>query len=632
MTDPPLPDSSELTRDDFIHSRWKEVIGDAPITCCADVDDPLRKASEKALEEGDLPQAKVFRLLAGACSMRLTNKSRSEPYEPMWVWNGRSSPTPDWFSESDINFLADILDDIAEPMLKGRLADVVWMKRTPREVKIALEAIDSYRSLDVTQETWVTDVGDCWKRALTLTRMLGTGAVDRIKEMEADLRAKLETSTSRDHFFGHWLGKTLKEFGLGKGEEETIAGKLEALADELEKEGNFHAGRNYYSLAGEWFGAADQGSKQTDMTIAVAEGYVKEAEARMSSDNPSALVAVGFYDSAIQTYREIPRAERYARQIDQRIAELIRLHEEAGKASLGEMKAISIPGADISKTVQQAKATVRGKTPIEALRGLASLAITDAKELRRSAQENLESYPFTALASWTMLTSDGRVAARRPGIIPGSPRSDENELAIWGQMIQDHGIRVDLAVRGWIRPALEILHVEHRFLGTDFITLARNSPEVPIGREELVGKALFYGYEYDFAIALHLLTPQIENMVRNRLKSAGVITTHTDSHGIEDEKGLSSLVEAPEFEQIFGQDLAFEIKALFCDHSGANLRNNVSHGLLAHQQCYSVNSIYAWWLGLKIVFNTYWRAYQLHGADQDPREDEPADPNSDTEK
>ena len=623
MTDPPLPDSSELTSDDFIHSRWKEVIGDAPITRCADVDDPLRKASEKALEEGDLRQAKVFRLLAGACSMRLTNKSRSEPYEPMWVWNGRSSPTPDWFSESDINFLATILDDVDDPMLKGRLADVVWIKRTPTEIRFAREAIDSYRSLDLNTETWVPDIGECWKRALTLGRMIRTANGERVEEIESDLIAKLDTATKEDYFFGHWLAKTLREFGLGRNKQDNIAKKLETLAGEFEASGNFHTGREYYTLAGEWFSTAGQGSKETDMKVATAEAWVKEAEARMSSDDPSALVAVGFYDAAIQAYREIPRSERQERQIDQRIAELIRLHEEAGKASLGQMKAISIPGADINKTVQQAKAAVRGKTPIEALGGFASLNHTDAKDLRRSAHENLESHPFTALVSWTMLTPDGRVAARRPGIIPGSPSSDENELAIWSQMVQDHGIRVDLAVSGWILPALEILHIEHRFREADFITLARNSPAVPPGREELLGKALFNGYEHDFATAIHLLTPQVEHMVRYRLKSAGVITTHTDLHGIEDEKALSSLVEAPEFEQIFGEDLAFEIKALFCSHFGANLRNNVSHGLFTYQQCNSMEAIYAWWLGLKIVFRTYWAAYQRNMANQDSPGDEP---------
>ena len=621
MTDRPLPDSSELTRDDFIRSGWREVIGDEPMTHCAMVEGHLRKAAETALEEGNPAQAKILSLLAGACSMRLTNKSRSEPYEPMWVWNGRSSPTPDWFSDSDINFVEEILNDVDDPMLEGRLADLVWLK-TPGGARFALETIDNYRSLNLTEETWASEVGDCWKRALTLTRMLGEGAGNRIEEMEEYLLAKFRLTTSDDKFFGHWLAETLKEFGMGRSQEEPIAQKLQALAEEMERDGSFYAGRSYYSLAGEWFGAAGQDSKRIDMASAVAEGYVKEAEARMSSDNPSALVAVGFYDGAIQTYREIPRTERQPRGIDERIGELMQLRQEAGEMALGELKAVSIPGPDISRTVQQARAAVRGKPPKEALEGLASLAITDAKELRRSVQENLGSYPLTALVHWTMLESDGRVAAKRPGATLGN--QDENEPVIWAQMIQDHAIWVGMAVRGWILPALATLHIEHRFREADFIMLARNSPEVPPGREELVGKALFNGYEYDFATALHLLTPQIEHMVRTRLKSEGVITIHTDGGGIEDERGLSSLVETPEFEKIFDEDLAFEIRALFCDHSGANLRNNISHGLLNYGQCNSTHSVYAWWLALKIVFNTYWRAYQRHVANQ-PSEDQSPD-------
>ena len=509
---------------------------------------------------------------------------------------------------------------------------LVWIKRTPTDIRFAREVIDSYRSLDLNTETWVTDIGECWKRALTLARMIHTASGKRVEEIESDLLTKFHSVTRADHFYGHWIAKTLREFILGGNEQESIARKLKTLAEEFEDDGNFHAGRDHYTLAGEWFSAADQIEKQTDMKLAVAEGYAKEAEARMSSDDHSALVAVGFYDNAIQICREIPRAERPARRIDERIAELIQLHGEAGKLALGEMKTFSTPGVDITGTVQRAKAAVRGKPPIEALGGLASLDITDAKKLRRSAEEDLESYPFTALVPSTTFMPDGRVAARRPGIVPGPSTSDENELATWGQMIQEHGIRVEVAVVGWIRPALEILHIEQRFREADFIALARNSPAVPPGREDLFGKALFNGYEHDFATAIHLLTPQVEHMVRYRLKSAGVITTHTDRDGVEDEKGMNALVKAPEFEQIFGEDLALEIKALFCDRFGANLRNNVSHGLLTSQQCNSARPIYAWWLGLKIVFGYYWAAYQRHVADQGPLEDGPGDPNQDAEE
>ena len=105
-----------------------------------------------------------------------------------------------------------------------------------------------------------------------------------------------------------------------------------------------------------------------------------------------------------------------------------------------------------------------------------------------------------------------------------------------------------------------------------------------------------------------MLTPQIENIVRQRLQEKGVRTAHTDSSGVTTENGLSSLVENAEFEEAFGENLAFEIKALFCSPYGANLRNHVAHGLLNDRECYSADAVYAWWLALKLVHHTLWSA------------------------
>ena len=168
-------------------------------------------------------------------------------------------------------------------------------------------------------------------------------------------------------------------------------------------------------------------------------------------------------------------------------------------------------------------------------------------------------YPYIALASGIALNPDGRVTGKIPGIVPGHPTPEESKPAIWNQMIQHHTIHVGTMVEGWILPGLEVLHAEQRFQEEDFITLARDSPAVPPKREELFGKALFNGYEQNFATALHLLTPQIEHMVRYKLKYMGITTTKTNQQGIEDEKGLSEMIQTPEFEKIFGENSAFEI-------------------------------------------------------------------------
>ena len=130
---------------------------------------------------------------------------------------------------------------------------------------------------------------------------------------------------------------------------------------------------------------------------------------------------------------------------------------------------------------------------------------------------------------------------------------------------------------------------------------------MPPGRGLLFGKALFAGYDGDFAAALHLLVPQIEHMVRFHLNRAGVGTTHLDGNGIEKEKGLSSLLTLDESADILGSDVMFELSALFADSGGPNLRNMVAHGLLDDNEAsYSVHAIYAWWLTLKLVVGTFW--------------------------
>jgi hypothetical protein len=73
-------------------------------------------------------------------------------------------------------------------------------------------------------------------------------------------------------------------------------------------------------------------------------------------------------------------------------------------------------------------------------------------------------------------------------------------------------------------------------------------------------------------------------------------------------------VETEAFSQIFGKDLAFELRGLLAERAGANLRNNVSHGLVSAGSFYSPSNII-------LVSLTLWLL--LHGverASEDPIE------------
>ena len=602
-----------ITSENFIGCGWEEVLAGSDREEYFFLSQAFSAAAKQAIDEDRQAHGKVLSLLAYACSMRFSPDSFNEPFKPFTVLDSQRSIIPDVLSETDVSFFAQIVDEIDDPcpkahMIKARLADLVWFLQSPRKVKFALAAIDSYRTIPLDTETWLHDGDKCWQRAINLARQLGAGAGERLVEMETSIIKAFTSVTREDGFLGYWLADLLKSNSLGRDHSTTIATRLESLAREFEDEDEFLKAREYFRSSAHRFTESGGDEKSTEMTVEVAETWVKEAVARLSSDQPSHRVAASFYESAIQIYRTIPRSERATHRVDERIAELKRSLNESGERSLEEMNVINIPGQDISQFVENARNAVRGKGLEEALKAFANLSRTNAKKLRESTIKNLEHFIAHRLFPTTFMSPDGRVTAKMPSMSSSPIPSDDDEEVIHSKMVENYLIHVSLAVQGSILPAQEVLLLEHRLREADFVNLARQSPIVPIGRELLFGKALFAGYDRDFITALHILVPQIEHMVRYHLKQAGVQTTHIDSNGIEDEKGLSSLIDLPQTEKMFGEDTSFEIRALFCAPFGPNLRNNLAHGLLDDRACYSLDTIYAWWFGLKLVFNTFWNA------------------------
>lgn len=609
MSDERYPADLAITEKDFHDSGWKDVLSKTSREGYSSMWQAFSAAARQAIDEGRHSHGKVLWLLADACSMILAPKSVNEPFKPFMVMDGRRSVIPDDLSETDVAFYSQIVDAADDPWLKARLADLTWLKQTKRDVRFALAAIDAYRSIILDTQTWVRGGRECWARAIELARMLRGGAGDRIPEIEVAILKAFESATKQDGFLGLWLADLLESNGLGRSQRVVVAQKLETLAGEFEADGDLHRSREYFSSAAKWFKLAGNEAKAALMTVAQAEGWVKEAVARVSSENPSHMVAATFYENAIQIYRTIPHAERAAHRVNERIAELRAHLSESGEKSLSEMGRVSSPGVDISKLVENARKAVSGKTPVEALKAFCNLHHgVDIKEARDSALERLRSHPLQALISATIMSGDGRVIAKRPGMSLSGTPFEGDEVAIRAEMIRDYGILLGIVVQGDIWPALEVLWLEHRLHEADFAGLASQSPIVPKDRVRLYGKALFSGYDRDFVTALHLLVPQVEHLVRYHLKQSGVKTTTLDANGIENEVGLSALMDYPETEKIFGANRSFEIRALFCDPFGPNLRNELAHGLLDDEACQSIYSVYAWWFGLRLIFNAFWNA------------------------
>lgn len=95
-------------------------------------------------------------------------------------------------------------------------------------------------------------------------------------------------------------------------------------------------------------------------------------------------------------------------------------------------------------------------------------------------------------------------------------------------------------------------------------------------------------------------------MVEAEIGAARLKTSNTDLEGIENENGLSTLLDVDGVDAVFGGDIVFEMKALFCSAFGPNLRNAFAHGLMDDDDFYSADAVYAWWFMLRWVAMVYW--------------------------
>jgi hypothetical protein len=601
------PVDLQISIHDFINCGWKDALEQAKREGYSAIWQAYSSAAREASDKGLAKEGKVFWILADACSMMLTPSSQNEPFKPFAVLRDKRSVIADDFHESDITFLKEIVDAVDNNFLKARVADLVWLKSISRDVSFALKAIDAYRSIPLDLETWISDGQECWERALSLTHMLGSGAGERLQQMEAAILAAFNNSTAADGFLSLWLAKLLIKNGLGRASQAQVAAKLELLAQGFASDIDQHKARSYFFAAVDWFKRSSDADKAVEMTVHAAECWVKEATNRISSDVTGHIVASSFYENAIQTYRLIPRTKRAAHSVDERIEQLRVQLSSSGQQSLEAMGVIRSPGVDISDMLQIARHAVTNKSTMDALRAFTGLHQgANSDELRQEVLKKMKRYVSHSLFSSTTLSRDGRVIAKHPPLSLSGDLTEEDEIAIRAEMVRDHGILVSLVIQGYILPALDVLILEHRLREADFIDLALESPIVPKDRAGLFAKALFAGYDRDFVTASHLLIPQIEHMVRTHLKQSGAQTTNLDKNGIENENGMSTLIDHPNAEQVFGKNVIFELRALFCDSNGPNLRNELAHGLLSEDGCNSVFAVYAWWFALRLVFLAWW--------------------------
>ena len=398
-----------------------------------------------------------------------------------------------------------------------------------------------------------------------------------------------------------------------------IAERLRALSGQFEERVDLWKARDFALEAERWYSRLGVTAVVIDIRVHEADLWQREAAMALAGEGARpAIVVASHLESALKALLKVPRAQRGDRGLDARIEQVRWEIRDAHAAAVQQMTAIHSGVIDLTKAAQQARARVKDLDVLTALMQFVTLAqYASEAEARQHATSTVNEPRFINLVSRVVYTPDARVAARSTPTLGEASQDDR----IWHVMVSDFSLRATGLARGAILPALSQLHVEHRLSLRDFRNIAQSSAVVPADREGLFALALFHGFNRDFTSALYILAPQMENLVRQVLKSVRVSTSTFDADNIETENSLNALLERPEVAEIFGPDVVFELRALYCEQVGPNLRNQVAHGLLDDDESVSLHSVYAWWQALRLIYMPYWNQYQVEaepaqGSDQ----------------
>ena len=606
------PEGTAATLADFERSGWREVAEGKPGRGAIRWQ-TFSQAAEAAITEGDAPKARVLWLLADVTSPMLKPNSTNAPFAPLAMMGDRRSCVPDDLSASDLTLLQEILPSVDEPELKARIADILWMRVLPRNADYTRTAIAAYTAGGLKASDWDIGRSDGWHRAFTLA--LQVKAQAQVTELSSSVEQAVLLATEAEGRFARSLARLLETKRIWSDAPKAIADKLAQYGEAHQARCEPSLSRMYFDTAASWYARARDVERQADMTCAVAASWAEEAEQRLSALHAGNIVASSFYEDAIQAYRGVPKKQRASRNVDERIAELSKLLTSTGKASLDEMGRVETGRTNITDLVERSVASVRGKSKLEALLALAQQASApDLASMVKFAEQQAREFPFQYLFGSTHYSRDGRVIAKRPAADLGAQPGGKDDPMVWSILMQHFGINMGLVVQGQVIHALGTLLQEHQVTEGECCDMVAAAGLVEPDRVYVVGKALFAGFEQDFLAALHLLVPQVEAMVRLHLKRFGGKTTTLSLEGIETENGLSTLVELPQMHEAFGDNLTFELKAVFCDPLGPNLRNELAHGLLDSNVGNTPAAVYAWWFMFRMVFSALWQRQFATGA------------------
>lgn len=379
----------------------------------------LSREIDTAQREGERTRERALMLLARICSLQLNPDNKRAPFQPEWkASDGRRRFIPEDLLTDEVASLSELAGGVTYPLLKARLADIVWLRDRRRGIAFAHMAIDIYCSLPLDDDNWLLSARDGWRRALQLAK--GIGDVGRVVLIEAALvQAFRDTVATPGHLSTSYLWPLWIE-GVARAQAAEVGELLAAHAEARRLESVYRAALEYAEAAARWFQLAPEGVRRRAAMLVIAGRMM----AALGDAAGAALAQKYWYAKAIEILRSVPGGYRHEHQVDDMIASLRTKQDAAGRAALDEMEPFKYV-IDLAPYVAQAKLRMQGYSPWVALGTLVRIhSLPNREQLIAAVERNAAAGSVSGMHDAMVYADDGRAVAdgRAPALmVPNVP-------------------------------------------------------------------------------------------------------------------------------------------------------------------------------------------------------------------
>lgn len=539
----------------------------------------------------------IFDLLKNIVSLGTKIHDDGIEFHSMFVMaDGSRTFSIEDISEDDYLILHSLELDKMPLILRALIADILWTNK--KEFSAAKIAADAYWKLFMLWYTDEDNVGtiDMIRRAVCIS--VQTKQTTLYNEIQEWFNEFIDTKAASAK--GFFSLRIMELFFKQKNFDVSIILKvLDGLIDG--NSDNIAKVEQAYKLKTECLFKLKRKEDAIKNNNLLADYYLEFAEKIFKKDIQGALKAVNFYQKGIMLYRNNGESDK----ADAAHKRLVEIQKEIPK--------IMVPFSvelDIKGVIDNLKANMEGLSFEECVIRLTQMFVFEKQEdIKKHVIEEFKDNPISHLFGKSLINAQGQTVLALHPLDIHDPEKDPKlmELHMYQNALEKQKVAGDI----WVKNALIIIRDKFVIDKSMVEFLVKDNPIIPDGRERIFQSGLYMFLNGDYYEALHILAPQVENLFRNIAREVGGLTVTLEKDGSSMEKVLSSILSLPELVDCYDNDILFTFRGLLNEQAGANIRNEIAHGIISEYACSTGVCLYFGVAVIKLLSLTSASCYQI---------------------